>query len=66
MIELKSVSKPVMPSKAVEAVEVASREITKGAAGATPAALSRSLQYLVAKGKSGPIRPGLVQSKVTI
>lgn len=57
MIELKSVSKPVGPFENLEAAEVASRNITEGAYGTATAETSRSVQYLVAKGKSGPIRP---------
>lgn len=57
MIELKSVSKPVSPFENLESAEAAPRNITEGTGGTATAEPSRSVQYLAAKGKSGPIRP---------
>jgi glutamyl endopeptidase len=57
MIELQSVSKPVSPFESREVAEVTPRGTTQGAGGAATTEPSRSVQHLVAKGKSGPIRP---------
>jgi glutamyl endopeptidase len=55
MIELKSVSKPVSPFESIEAADVTSR--TPGDRGPARKEPSRSLEHLVVKGKSGPVRP---------
>jgi glutamyl endopeptidase len=57
MIEIKSVSKPVSPFEAFEAIKVPLRSTTGGAGGTATGETSRSLRHLVVKGKSGPIRP---------
>jgi V8-like Glu-specific endopeptidase len=57
MIELNSVTKPTSPFEALNAAEPAHRNVTTGSAGSATAEASRSLQHLVAKEKSGPIRP---------
>jgi glutamyl endopeptidase len=55
MIEVKSVTKPQSPFEAMRSVAVEGR--TKGHAGSATVETSRSFRHLVAKGKSGPIRP---------
>jgi glutamyl endopeptidase len=57
MIAIKSVSKPVSPFEALEVAVAPSRSITAGASGKATREPSRSVEYLVARGKSGPIRP---------
>src|SRR5687768_6326230 len=58
MIELQTIKKPPeSPLEGAEGAIVAPREVTKGAIGAATGEKSRSMEYLVAKGKSGPIRP---------
>src|SRR5271157_3349706 len=55
MIELKSVSKPVIPYERFEAA--APKRVTRGRVGSTNPEASRSFKHLVVKGKGGPIRP---------
>lgn len=57
MIELQSVSKPINPFESRKAADITPRSTTQGAGGAAPTEPSRSVLHLVAKGKSGPIRP---------
>lgn len=55
MIKLVSMSKPVSPFENAEEAEVQSRETTDYYSGTATDEKSRSMQYLVGTGKSGPI-----------